>query len=102
MTHVFSGSKETGDSTYAVELTREYQLSKSEWRGGRLKNREAAAHERLNKGHSATTSKASEYISSKYDPEGLYGPEPFPFQTPGAEKCHRMLNTWVHKCEAVN
>ena len=73
MTHVFSGSKETGDSTYAVELTREYQLSKSEWRGGRLKNREAAAHERLNKGHSATTSKASEYISSKYDLEGLYG-----------------------------
>ena len=35
----------------------------------------------------------------EYDPNGLYGPEPFPFQTPGAEKCHRMLNTWLYKCE---
>lgn len=37
----------------------------------------------------------------EYDENGLYGPEPFPFQTPGAEKCHRMMNTWIHKCEAV-
>ena len=37
----------------------------------------------------------------EYDPNGLYGPEPFPFQTPGAEKCHRMLNTWLYKCEAT-
>ena len=35
----------------------------------------------------------------EYDPNGLYGPEPFPFQTPGAEKCHRMLNSWLYKCE---
>ena len=37
----------------------------------------------------------------EYDPSGLYGPEPFPFQTPGAEKCHRMLNTWLFKCEST-
>ena len=37
----------------------------------------------------------------EYDPEGPYGPDPFPFQTAGAEKCHRMLNTWLYKCEAT-
>eukprot|EP00301_Raphidiophrys_heterophryoidea_P001609 c10771_g4_i1.p1 GENE.c10771_g4_i1~~c10771_g4_i1.p1 ORF type:complete len:242 (-),score=57.45 c10771_g4_i1:116-841(-) len=36
-----------------------------------------------------------------YDARGPYGPEPFPFQTPGAEKCHRYLVSYVHKC-AVN
>ena len=35
----------------------------------------------------------------EFDVEGPYGVEPFPFQTPGAEKCHRMLNSWLYKCE---
>jgi hypothetical protein len=34
-----------------------------------------------------------------YDPHGPYGPDPFPFQTPGAEKCHRFLTSWLAKCE---
>lgn len=33
-----------------------------------------------------------------YDPHGPYGPDPFPFQTPGAEKCHRFLTSWLAKC----
>jgi len=38
----------------------------------------------------------------EFDPEGPYGVEPFPFQTAGAEKCHRMLNTWLYKCQATS
>lgn len=33
-----------------------------------------------------------------YDPHGPYGPDPFPFQTPGSEKCHRFLTSWLAKC----
>eukprot|EP00299_Pterocystis_sp_00344_P016681 c8368_g1_i1.p1 GENE.c8368_g1_i1~~c8368_g1_i1.p1 ORF type:complete len:240 (+),score=57.46 c8368_g1_i1:397-1116(+) len=36
-----------------------------------------------------------------YDARGPYGPEPFPFQTPGAEKCHRFLTSYVWKCAVV-
>ena len=32
-----------------------------------------------------------------YDPQGPNGPEPVP-QTSGAEKCYRLLNSWLYKC----
>ena len=33
-----------------------------------------------------------------YDPMNPYGPEPYPDQTTGAEKCYRLLNSWLYKC----
>ena len=33
-----------------------------------------------------------------YDPNSPWGPEPYPEQSSGPEKCYRLLNSWLYKC----